>query len=71
MVREAGEREKRKDIIYIYTRIVYTSPLRNLNTGAHFLEWGAEKKNQIEYYDNRFVKADLRENPGYAHHLRV
>jgi sulfoacetaldehyde acetyltransferase len=69
MVREAGEREKRKDIIYIYTRIVYTSPLRN--TGAHFLEWGAEKKNQIEYYDNRFLKADLRGNPDYAQYLRV
>lgn len=29
-------------------------------------EWGAEKKNQIDYYDNRFVGADLRENPNYA-----
>jgi thiamine pyrophosphate-dependent acetolactate synthase large subunit-like protein len=30
------------------------------------LEWGAEKKNQIDYYDNRFVGANLRENPDYA-----
>lgn len=29
-------------------------------------EWGAEKKNQIDYYDNRFVGANLRENPNYA-----
>jgi sulfoacetaldehyde acetyltransferase len=29
-------------------------------------EWGAEKKNQIDYYDNRFVGANLRENPSYA-----
>ncbi len=29
-------------------------------------EWGAEKKNQIDYYDNRFIGANLRENPSYA-----
>ncbi|MBU2552242.1 MAG: sulfoacetaldehyde acetyltransferase [Proteobacteria bacterium] len=29
-------------------------------------EWGAEKKNQIDYYDNRFVGTNLRENPNYA-----
>jgi sulfoacetaldehyde acetyltransferase len=29
-------------------------------------EWGAEKKNQIDYYDNRFVGSNLRENPSYA-----
>lgn len=29
-------------------------------------EWGAEKKNQIDFYDNRFVGANLRENPSYA-----
>lgn len=29
-------------------------------------EWGAEKKNQIDYYDNRFVGANLRENPSFA-----
>ncbi len=29
-------------------------------------EWGAEKKNQIDFYDNRFVGADLLENPDYA-----
>jgi sulfoacetaldehyde acetyltransferase len=29
-------------------------------------EWGAEKKNQIDYYGNRFVGANLRENPSYA-----
>ncbi|MDY6790691.1 MAG: sulfoacetaldehyde acetyltransferase [Thermodesulfobacteriota bacterium] len=28
-------------------------------------EWGAEKKNQIDYYDNRFVGANLPENPDY------
>ena len=28
-------------------------------------EWGAEKKNQIDYYDNRFVGANLPENPNY------
>ncbi|NOX32648.1 MAG: sulfoacetaldehyde acetyltransferase [Deltaproteobacteria bacterium] len=33
---------------------------------ANNFEWGAEKKNQIDYYDNRFVGADLRENPDYA-----
>lgn len=29
-------------------------------------EWGAEKKNQIDYYGNRFVGANLVENPDYA-----
>ena len=29
-------------------------------------EWGAEKKNQIDYYDNRYVGTNLRENPSYA-----
>jgi sulfoacetaldehyde acetyltransferase len=33
---------------------------------ANNLEWGAEKKNQIDYYDNRFIGANLRENPDYA-----
>ncbi len=28
-------------------------------------EWGAEKKNQIDYYDNRFVGANLPDNPPY------
>jgi sulfoacetaldehyde acetyltransferase len=30
------------------------------------LEWGAEKKNQIDYYNNRFIGANLLENPDYA-----
>ena len=29
-------------------------------------EWGAEKKNQVDYYDNRFVGANLPTNPDYA-----
>ena len=29
-------------------------------------EWGAEKKNQIDYYDNRFIGANLPTNPDYA-----
>jgi sulfoacetaldehyde acetyltransferase len=29
-------------------------------------EWGAEKKNQIDYYDNRFVGTNLQTNPSYA-----
>ncbi len=29
-------------------------------------EWGAEKKNQIDYYADRFVGTNLRENPSYA-----
>jgi sulfoacetaldehyde acetyltransferase len=29
-------------------------------------EWGAEKKNQIDYYNNRFVGANLLTNPDYA-----
>jgi len=33
---------------------------------ANNLEWGAEKKNQIDYYDDRFVGVNLRENPDYA-----
>ncbi|MCK5165502.1 MAG: sulfoacetaldehyde acetyltransferase [Desulfobacula sp.] len=33
---------------------------------ANNFEWGAEKKNQIDYYNNRFVGANLRENPDYA-----
>jgi sulfoacetaldehyde acetyltransferase len=33
---------------------------------ANNYEWGAEKKNQIDYYGNRFVGSNLRENPDYA-----
>ena len=33
---------------------------------ANNYEWGAEKKNQIDYYDNRFVGANLLTNPDYA-----
>ena len=29
-------------------------------------EWGAEKKNQIDYYNNRFVGSNLPDNPDYA-----
>ena len=29
-------------------------------------EWGAEKKNQIDFYDDRYVGSNLRENPSYA-----
>ena len=29
-------------------------------------EWGAEKKNQIDYYGNRFVGSNLPTNPDYA-----
>lgn len=29
-------------------------------------EWGAEKKNQIDYYGNRFVGSNLPDNPDYA-----
>ena len=33
---------------------------------ANNLEWGAEKKNQIDYYESRFVGTNLRENPDFA-----
>ncbi|HPO47099.1 MAG TPA: thiamine pyrophosphate-dependent enzyme, partial [Spirochaetota bacterium] len=29
-------------------------------------EWGAEKKNQIDFFDSRFVGCDLPDNPDYA-----
>jgi sulfoacetaldehyde acetyltransferase len=29
-------------------------------------EWGAEKKNQIDFYGDRFVGVDLADNPDYA-----
>ncbi len=29
-------------------------------------EWGAEKKNHIDFYESRFVGADLPDNPDYA-----
>jgi sulfoacetaldehyde acetyltransferase len=29
-------------------------------------EWGAEKKNQIDFYGDRFVGTNLRENPDFA-----
>ncbi len=29
-------------------------------------EWGAEKKNQIDFYKDRFVGSNLRENPSFA-----
>ena len=33
---------------------------------ANNMEWGAEKKNQIDYYHNRFVGSNLPDNPDYA-----
>ena len=33
---------------------------------ANNFEWGAEKKNQIDYYGNRFVGSNLHENPDFA-----
>jgi len=33
---------------------------------ADNLEWGAEKKNQIDFFDDRFVGVDLPDNPDYA-----
>ena len=33
---------------------------------ANNLEWGAEKKNQIDYYDDRFIGTNLHANPDYA-----
>jgi len=33
---------------------------------ANNFEWGAEKKNQIDYYESRFVGSNLPENPDYA-----
>ena len=29
-------------------------------------EWGAEKKNQIDFYGDRFLGSNLRQNPDYA-----
>jgi sulfoacetaldehyde acetyltransferase len=29
-------------------------------------EWGAEKKNHIDFYDNRFIGVNLPDNPDYA-----
>ena len=29
-------------------------------------EWGAEKKNQVDYYDERYVGVDLLSNPSFA-----
>ena len=29
-------------------------------------EWGAEKKNQVDFYDNRYVGTNLPGNPDYA-----
>jgi len=34
-------------------------------------EWGAEKKNQIDFYGDRFVGTNLRTNPDYAELARV
>ena len=33
---------------------------------ANNFEWGAEKKNQIDFYSDRFLGTNLRENPDYA-----
>jgi sulfoacetaldehyde acetyltransferase len=38
---------------------------------ANNFEWGAEKKNQIDYYDERYVGTNLRENPDFAQLARV
>jgi sulfoacetaldehyde acetyltransferase len=29
-------------------------------------EWGAEKKNQVDYYDERYLGVDLLSNPNFA-----
>jgi sulfoacetaldehyde acetyltransferase len=34
------------------------------------MQWGAEKKNQIDYYDNRFVGTNLA-NPDFAEVARA
>ena len=33
---------------------------------ANNYEWGAEKKNQIDYYNDRFIGTNLHTNPDYA-----
>jgi len=33
---------------------------------ANNFEWGAEKKNQVDFYDDRYLGTNLRENPDYA-----
>ena len=33
---------------------------------ANNYEWGAEKKNQIDFYNDRFIGTNLRQNPDYA-----
>ncbi len=33
---------------------------------ANNFEWGAEKKNQVDYYDDRYVGSNLPTNPDYA-----
>jgi len=33
---------------------------------ANNFEWGAEKKNQVDFYDDRYLGTNLRENPNYA-----
>lgn len=34
-------------------------------------EWGAEKKNQIDFYGDRYLGTNLRENPDYAELAKV
>jgi sulfoacetaldehyde acetyltransferase len=34
------------------------------------MQWGAEKKNQVDYYDNRFVGTNLK-NPDFAEVARA
>jgi sulfoacetaldehyde acetyltransferase len=33
---------------------------------ANNFEWGAEKKNQIDYFGDRYIGTNLRENPNFA-----
>ena len=33
-------------------------------------EWGTEKKSQIDYYNDRFLSTNLRENPNFAQNAR-
>jgi sulfoacetaldehyde acetyltransferase len=33
---------------------------------AHNFEWGAEKKNQVDYFADRYIGTNLRENPSFA-----
>ena len=48
----------------VMTMVRENIPIISIVANNH--EWGAEKKNQVDFYGNRYLGTDLKENPNFA-----